>query len=190
LCAAVPSWAQETRRPLDLSRLSDFEIDQRLDFIMRRLDDDKLAGQLYQYGWTAFHLSSTIYSVADYARSDDPLRRRTRVVEGVESAGSVTWILISPHPARLGADPIRAMPGETHEDRVRRLAAAEDLLVQDADAANVRYSALPHLVNIGTNVVAGAIIWAIADKNHALASALPGLVIGEAEIWTAPTQAS
>jgi len=187
---ALPARAQDSRQGLDLSSLSDFELGQRLDFITQRLERDRRAGWMYQWGWTAFYAASMTQSIVDASLTHDRKTKNTDIVEGAESFGSLVWSFASPHPARLGAQPIFGMPDTNHEERVERLRAAEDLLQEDADAANERYDTFPHLFNIATNVAAGALIWSVADRTRALRSAIPGLFIGEFEIFSAPIRAS
>jgi hypothetical protein len=186
-----PLQAEEARPgALNLSRLSDVQLDQRIAFIEQRLDRERNGAMWWQWGWTGFHIASAAYSAATIATSDDRKDRRTAIVDGVQAAAAATYQIIAPHAAWRGGDPVREMPSATRADREAQLAAAEQRLSDSAEAAETPYRILPHALNVATNLIAGGIIWAIADRAHAARSAGAGLIIGEAEIWTSPSYGS
>jgi hypothetical protein len=187
--AAGPAAAQTPPQRLDLSRLSDGELNQRLGFLEERLDREQNGAWWWQWGWTAFYAGAMTYSIVD-AIGDDSENHKDRnagIVNAVQSAGALTYMLIAPHPAARGAAPMREVVGTTRADRERRLAVGEAVLMRSADRAEQPYRFLPHALTVGINLAAGGIIWAVSDRTHAMRSTLAGIAIGEARLWTMPS---
>ncbi len=189
--AVAVAWGGAARaRPehiqLDLSALNDPEISTRLDVLEQDLDREQTGAQLWQYGWSAFNASSMVYDAVEAANDNDRKDRNTHIVRAVEGLYGTAVVLLRPLPALDGADPVRAMPGETHEQRVARLAAAEDRVRGGAHRAETPYRVLPHVALFGINLLAGLAVWQFADLPHAYRTVLPGILIGEAQLWTLP----
>jgi hypothetical protein len=189
IATASPVAAQDQAPRLALSRMSDGELDQRLGFLEERFDREKNGAWWWQWGWTTFYLGALTYTIVD-AVSDDSSEHKDRnasIVNGVQSAGALAYMLIAPHPAARGAAPMREVPGATRADREQRLAVGEEILMRSADRAENPYRFWPHALTIGINLAAGGIIWGISDKTHAMRSTLWGIAIGEARLWTLPS---
>jgi hypothetical protein len=187
--AAAPAAAQTSPQRIDLSRLSDGELNQRLGFLEERLDRERSGAWWHHWGWTGFYVAATAYSIGVAVGDDSGNHkdRNTGIVNAVQSAGGVAYMLLSPHPARNGADPMREIAGTTRADRERRLAVGEEVLMRSADRAEQPYRFLPHALTVGINLAAGGIIWAVADRTHAIRSTVAGIAIGEARLWTMPS---
>jgi hypothetical protein len=99
-------------------------------------------------------------------------------------------MLTDPLPARLGADPLRAVPDGTPVGRLQRLALGERRLIENAARAESRYSWRRHLGGGTTNVIGGAVIYTLGDSTDALVSTLSGILVGELQIWTQPWRAT
>jgi hypothetical protein len=187
--AAGHAIAQTQPQRLDLSRLTDSELSQRLGFLEERLDRERNGAQWWQWGWTGFFVGATTYSIVVAATDDSGNHkdRDTAIVNAVQSAGGLAHMLLSPHPARFGADPMRLAPGASRTEREQQLAVGEGILARSADRAEQPYRLLPHALSLGVNLIAGGIIWGIADRTHAIRSTIPGILIGEARLWTLPS---
>ena len=181
-----PVQAAQRRLTLDLTGLSDASVTERLDFLVQRLDAEQTGAALWQYGWSAFNGGTLIADAVEAATDDDRKDRNTHIVRAVEGFYGILDLWLRPLPARFGADPVRALPRATAADRRGRLARAEELVSRGADRAEAPYTLLPHLTVLGVNLVAGLAIWQLADLPHAYRTVLPGLLIGEAQIWTQP----
>ncbi len=181
-----PASAAPRRIALDLSSLSDQQVTERRDFLEQRLDDEQLHAQLWQYGWTAFNAGTMIDSAVQAATDDRRVDRNTNIVRAVEGAYGVAAMFLRPLPARFGADPVHEMPDATPEERRAQLVAADDLLQRSADRAEEPYQVLPHIGVFGINLLAGIAVWQLADLPHAYRTVLPGILIGEAQLWTLP----
>lgn len=182
--------ARAAQKPvnLDLSSLGDKAISDRVDFLSRRLDDERRGAQFWQYGWTAFNGGSMIASAVLASREDDHKDRVADIVESTQSLIGVATLLLRPLPARFGADPIRGMPDRTREDKLARLETAEDLVRRGAERAEDPRQWRPQLSLFGINLAAALVIWQFADFRHAYQSAIPSIIIGEAQLWTTPAQ--
>lgn len=110
-------------------------------------------------------------------------------MSAAKSAGALADLITSPLPARLGADPLRAVPAEDRRSRLKRLAVGERQLRANAVRADSRYSLKQHLEGVTTNLIGGAVIWAFGDRSDAIVSTLSGIAVGEAQIWSQPWRA-
>ncbi len=186
LAASAPAFAKPDRIKLDLSALSDSAVTERLDTLESDLDRERTGAQLWQYGWTAFNGGTMIYDAVEASQNDNRKDRNTHIVRAVEGAIGVTAMFLRPLPALHGADPIRALPGETREERLVRLAAAEDRVRGGAERSDEPFQIFPHLGVFAINILAGIAVWQFADLPHAYRTVLPGILIGEAQLWTQP----
>jgi hypothetical protein len=188
LFVATSAVAQTQPQRLDLSRLTEAELAQRLGFLEERLDRERNSALWWQWGWTAFYAGATAYSIV-VAATDDSGNHKDRdagIVNAVQSAGGLAVMLFAPHPSRRGADPMREIPGVTRAAREQQLAVGEGILARSANRAEQPYRFLPHALTIGINLVAGGIIWGLTDSTRAIRSTIPGIIIGEARLWTMP----
>jgi len=169
---------QATSGPLDL--------DLRLGFIEHQLDDQRLHSQLWQYGWAAVNGTGLFlgsYQAATAGNGDD---RVVGIVDATKSVIGLADLYFRPLPGLYGADPIRALPGETPEQQEERLAAAERLLKADAERAEERWGWTQHVGNLAVNLAGGAAILAFGSKSSALTDTLIGVAAGEVQILSAP----
>lgn len=177
-----PSWAEITAEPPSQSTS---EISQRLTFLKRRLDEAQLHGQIWYYGWFAVNsgglIASTGLALTTHSHDD----RVSNSVEAGKAAIGVADLLLRPLPARLGADPIRTMPGSPRE----RSQAAEALLQANAARAELNRTLWPHLGNAIINLIGGGIVLAFGDWEDAAFTTGLDFVIGEIEILTEPSRA-
>lgn len=162
------------------------DLDARLGFVEQRLDDQRLHSQLWQYGWTAVNGTGLVlgtYQAASTQNGDD---RVVGIVDATKSVIGLADLYFRPLPGLHGADPIRAMPGDTPEQQEERLAAAERLLKADAERAEERWGWAQHVGNLAVNLAGGAVILGFGSKSSALTDTLIGLAAGEVQILSAP----
>ena len=188
--SAAPLAAQEVEIPFELKDLSSTEADARLEFLERRLDEGRLGAQVWQYGWTGVFGAGLALSATQAVLADDGDERVFQIVGAVKSAGALAQMVTDPLPARLGADPLRAVPDSTPRGRLQRLAVGERQLVENAARAESRYSWRRHAEGITTNLIGGAVIWWLGNSSDALISTLSGIAVGELQIWSQPWRAT
>jgi hypothetical protein len=172
-----------------LEALPDTEVDRRIDFLQQRLDEGRLGGQVWQYGWTGIYAVSTAASAVMAIGSDDQDGKVAGSVGAVKSGLALGDLLLNPLPARLGAEPMQAVPDGTRRGRLERLAVGERFLTTNAALAETRYDWRRHLTGVATNLIGGGIILAFGDSTDALVSTVTGIAVGEAQIWTQPWRA-
>jgi len=174
--------------PAHLQGLSDQEVSERLRFAEEKLDYRRRYSQAWQYGWTGFYgLGLAVHSY-EAATTDSAGRRADYIASSIKSIGGIADKLINPLRARKGAEPLREMPDATPEDRLRRLARAEEFLRVDSKQAQRRDSVLRHAGNIFVNCGAALIVAKgfDTDEDRAWKSAGIGMAVGEAMIFSQP----
>lgn len=171
---------------LDVDPPAETATEERLAFLEERLEAAEFQGDLWQYGWLSVHSTGLVYNAVDASLTDDDDDRVARIVGATKSAVGIGSLLLRPLPARLGADPIRALPGGTPELERARLQAAEELLEDSARRARRKYTVWPHLESALVNFVGGGIILAFGEWEDAAVSTGVGLAVGELQIWTVP----
>jgi len=167
------------------ANISDDEIDRRLAFLTERLDERRLHAELWKYGWLAVDSAGGIASAAR-AGFDDGSRRVNDISQAGKGAIGVAYLLLNPMPGVDGADPVRAMPAASREDKLARLQRAEELLAREAERAHDRTSWLLHFGNVFINAAASAPVLAYGNDGLALQSFLIGTGVGELQIWSQP----
>jgi hypothetical protein len=169
--------------------ISNTELEQRLKFIETRLARLSPDARVWQYGWTGFHAASAVAQgvlAVDANDSDDEVNY---LVGAVKSTGALAQMLIKPLPAVQSATRFQALPSQSREERLGKLAQGEALLHENADRAATRSSWKRHLIGIGANLIGGVAIAAFGDSSDAVTSTLLGVAVSEASIWTEPTRA-
>lgn len=168
------------------SSLSDAEIDRRIRFLEGRLDDSKLHGQIWHYGWLTINGGSMVgLSIAAAATSDNDDRVK-QSVNAAKAAIGVGRVLLEPLEARKGADPVRGLSEATREVKLAKLGAAEDQLQRNAKRADKRWSWKRHAGNAAINAAAGGVVAALGDTDDAYEVGIAGFLGGLAFILTQP----
>jgi hypothetical protein len=165
---------------------ADEEIDLRLGFIEERLNAGKRHARYWQNGWTGFYSASALAQTVFWLDADNNDDRINYVVGAIKSTGGLIDILLRPMPGRSGAEEIRGMQAPS----IDKLGRAEELLQATALRAQAKSTWKPHLKVMGVNLLGGAVILAFGDGGDALISTAMGIAVGEANIWTQPTQPS
>jgi hypothetical protein len=166
--------------------LTDEQMDRRVAFIMERLDDQRLHAIAWQYGWLAVDIGPGIISSGIQAGLKSGNDREYFILEAVKSAIGTAYLLIDPMPNQHGADPIRAMPDTTHEDKMARLIRGEDMLAHAAERAQQRTAIGYHLGNLFFNLAGAGALYGVGNHSGALQSLLIDTASGEVQIWTQP----
>lgn len=171
-----------------LATLSDAELAARLDFLQARLAAQRPTGLAWQWGWVGLSLTGTAHHAAEAAQADSKDARVRRLVEAVLSAGKAVFLLVEPLPARLGAEPMLAVPAEDRAGRLQRLAAGESQLLVSGQHAETRYSLWRHLRSIAVSLLGSGLIVTFGDRSDAFHTLLTNIALDEAQIWSEPWQ--
>jgi hypothetical protein len=191
VCAESPVLAEELPSPdtvpPHLHALDEGEVAERLAYLEHHLEDGSGWAKTWYYGWTSFYALGAVVQSVQAGIEDDKSERADYIVSAVKAAGGVARLLYRPLNARLGADPVLAMPAATHEERLLRLARAEELMRVNAKEAQRRYYWLQHVSNVAVNVAGALIVWqGFDDAETAWTSAGIGIAVGEVFIWSQP----
>jgi hypothetical protein len=197
---------QQDEAPSTITRnppgLSDSELDARLAFLEKRLDDGETWAKTWQWGWTGVYALGVGIGVeeaitccsnrkAGKANSVRKKRNEQRVIHIVSAAKGVigtSRMLFWRHPGRNGADEMRAIEGDSREAKLARLAKGEDVLQNVAHASDRRWGWKSHAGNIGLNVAGGAFIFGFGRDSDAWESMGVGIGVGLINIFSAPTR--
>jgi hypothetical protein len=181
--------ADETPVPVppELSSLDDRQIDERLAYLEQHLEDGQLYARAWYDWWTTFYGLGIVVQSVQAGLEDDKSNRVDDILGAVKATGGFVRLLVRPLQAKYGADRIRAMPAVTRDERLQRLASAEEQLRINAKEADRRYSWLQHAGNVGVNVAGALIVWqGFDDAETAWTSAGIGIAVGEVMIWSQP----
>jgi hypothetical protein len=173
-----------------LQALDEVEIDERLSYLERQLDDGRTHATLWHRGWVGFYLLGMVVQSVRAGLEDDAGKRADLIVSAVKAPGGAFNLLWSGLRAQEGADPVRALPAASRDDRLRRLAHAEALMLQDAEEAGRRWSWKRHAANVAVNSAGALIVWlGFDERTRAWRSAGIGMAVGEVMIWSQPWEA-
>ncbi|MBW2503138.1 MAG: hypothetical protein JRE16_01065, partial [Deltaproteobacteria bacterium] len=106
----------------------------RIDFIEKRLDDNRQHARYWQNGWSSFYAASALLQTGLWIDSDNNDDSINYSLGALKSVAGLADMLLRPHPARHGADPIRAV-SIANFGHQGRLVRGETLLRDSADRA-------------------------------------------------------
>ncbi|MDG4575201.1 MAG: hypothetical protein P9C36_02030 [Defluviicoccus sp.] len=166
--------------------LTDSVIDQRLAFIVERLDARATHGQIWHWSWMTINAGSAIglgivAGLADH--EDDAVNNAVQA--GVAAIG-VADLVFRPLEARYGAAPIRGLPETTRDEKLAKLKAAEKQLERNAARAEERTSFSMHAANVALNAAAGLIIGLAGNPSDGAIAFATGTAGGVVNILTQP----
>jgi hypothetical protein len=172
----------------DPEAISDAELDARLHFLEERLDDGEHRAKYWQWGWASFFSGSVLYGTGRAIASDHAKGRVAHIVSAAESVIGTAHQFFWPLPGRNGADPMRAIPGNSREAKIARLAAGEAELLAIAARTKDRTDWKYHVGNVALNAAGAGAIFAYGHDSDAWVALGTGIAIGEISIWTAPNR--
>lgn len=172
----------------EAAQLGDDEITRRLDFVTRSLDDHRTHGAWWYYGFLTVNAVGTIAGAATAAVEDNEDDQIYSILNSSLGLIGTGYMLAAPLPGRSGADPVRVMPSETHDDRAAQLAEAEDILYGAAGRAKQRTGWLLHTGNVVLNASAASVLLARESYGNAALLFFLNAAIGEAQILLTPWQ--
>jgi len=169
----------------DPSSLTEDQIDRRIAFLSERLDDTWLHANLWQYSWLTINTGGAAWS--SYQASQD--HRHGQVNHAMEAGKStigIIYLLTDPMPGRQGADPIRALPSSTREEKLVQLEQAERLFRKTVRRSQQRKMWLQHIGNYGLHAITASVLLGLGEEKDAWMSFLIDSTVGEIQIWSRP----
>ena len=169
--------------------LSDAELDRRIEWLEQTLDAGAGYSKLWQYGWSSGYAVGMVGGAVQAGLTSKNDTRVNAIVTASKALIGTTRLLLTPHPGRLGAQPMRDVVGTGHNAKLQRLAAGEAQLEEVAERAEKRHRWQRHAGSVALNLIGGGFIFGFGDDTDAAVSIGVGLVVGELMIWTSPKRA-
>jgi len=195
------AYAQQTVAP------SEEQVKERLGFIENALDKGQPRARTWFYGWLGAYSVGTAVQWGlsrahwnDLKPADDspdaPMVHdrgfaQDMLVGGGTTALGVIGLLIDPFLPAQGARKLKPLPESTPDERLAKLARAEEILRQCAERERAGQGFATHLLNIGVNAAAG-IVTAAAFKRpwtDGLLTFAAGEAVSLVNIYTQPRRA-
>lgn len=178
--------AREAAISGDLSDLDDAEIERRIAFLSRRLDERAPYARFWQTGFTSgWTLGIGIGGLQAGLANEHDDRLNGALTAG-KAAFGVARLVFDPTPARLGASPIREIEGEGRAASLARLRAGEAQLARVAHRSKRRYNWLAHAGNVALNTAAGLTVIFYGNPSDAVTQIGVSTLAGELMLWTEP----
>ncbi len=171
--------------------LTDSEVTNRLQYIQSSLDGGEEAADLWWYGWGIGYGALTAEQFVAHSRADTEKERQDTLVGYVTSSFGVIGQLAAPVEAGRLAAQLRAMPGETPEERKVKLAAAENALRRSAAQEAFGRSWKMHAISGAVNLGIGLFLSLRYDRpgRDGLTTFAIGQLVSEVQIFTQPMNA-
>ena len=166
--------------------LSDQELDRRIAWLQTTLENGSGYSKLWQHGWTSGYALGVAIGTAQAATTNSDDTRISAIVTASKGVIGTARLLLTPHPGRLGAQPMLDIPGNGRDARLRRLTAGETQLQRVADRAGKRLRWTRHAGNVALNLIGGAFVLGFGDETDAAVSTGVGVLVGELMIFTSP----
>jgi hypothetical protein len=175
----------------DPQSLADSEVTGRLQYIQSSLDAGQGAANLWWYGWTAGYGAATAEQIVAHCQADTTKERQDTLVGYVTSAFGVIGQLVAPVEAGRLAAQLRAIPGQTPEERQAKLTAAESFLRRSAAQEAFGRSWKMHAITGAVNLGIGLFLWLRYDRpvRDGLVIFATGQLVSEVQIFTQPMKA-
>lgn len=189
-------WSLSLGLPLLLPAIShaDIETGQRIAWIQSRLDAASDHATYWQTGWTALYGVSTLAYAAQAESLDAPDERHDRVDARVATASSLlgfAGMFLDPLTTADNAKTLAKLPADTPPSQRQKLQNAERMLQQNAAQEKNARSLQAHILTAVVSVLSGAAVASDDHRHHDGAMvALQSLLVGEVQIYTAPTAAT
>ena len=168
------------------TELPDAVIEHRIRFIETKLASHKRHGEIWYWSWMAVNSGAMVGLGVAAGITDDTADRVNFGSQAGLAALGVADLLFRPLEARYGADPIRDLPEATHVQKLKKLAAAEKLLRDNAIRACERENWVLHLLNLLLNAGVGVATGIAGDATGGAISAGAGFIGGEIYILGQP----
>ncbi len=172
--------AQESAR-----RIWESSINERIDFIQRSFDVNKVRARVWSYGWIGIDAAGSLQAIPAIFSG---YQRTSNIVAASESLLGLAVQLIYPFHAKTSARDLRKLPEDTAGQLEFKLKKAEDWLERDYRQEQFGRSWINHVGAFAVGMIGGGIIWRNDGPQNGIANALVCIVMGELQIWTQPTQ--
>lgn len=179
-------------KPLGLNaqnEVADSIVAQRLYYLKTALDRDKLNTQRWWYGWLGAYSVATVGQAAVYFGSDNKSLKQDMALGAATTILGVAGQFISPLIPGNEPERLISLPGNTLDERLKKMAFAEELLKECATREKMARTWQNHILCTSVNVAGGLITWLGFKRTvwAGIGNFALNTVITEAQIWTQPT---
>jgi hypothetical protein len=147
-----------------VSNLNDDNIAERLKFIQHELNDEKVYATAWTGGWTAFNAGSSAYFYYAAAKTNNKASKVTNMVIGVGSTLATIGNIVTPMVSMYAPHFLDAMPETTHEQKVAKLAKAEEYLKYGSDLEKFGTSWIAQSINVATASAGAFVVGSVYRK--------------------------
>jgi len=172
------------------ARAEDADVARRIAWIEARLARGTGAADRWWTGWYVGFTALTVGQGAVAVATTDPGLRADMAVGAVGASLGVAPLGLFPFEPRFAASDLAAEAGGTAGERRRKLAVAERLLAESADAEAFGRSWAVHLLGGGVSLGLGLVLAIAYDRlASGILNFVGGVALTELSIFTQPTDA-
>jgi hypothetical protein len=164
---------------------------QRLWTIEQTLLEEQGPARLWWWGWIGIYGVASAGEAVLWGTLHEPKLVANARVGTVTAGLGFLATLITGFPPASAASSLKELPDSTPDQARKKLAAAEALLVECADAESFGRSWFPHTGALLVNGAAAIFLWRHDDDPaSAVLTFVLGELVAEAQIWTQPMASS
>ena len=184
-CASVSVGAQNA------TGTTDAETTARLQFIEDALATGQKAADRWWYGWLAAYSAAGIAQTSFAVAADDTHQRQDLAIGALTSFVGAAGQFVFPLQAGRFARALRAMPGDTPDERRARLAAGEAYLAKAAEQEAFGRSWKSQASSLAVNAGAGLATSVLFDRpaRDGLITFAIGQAVSELQYFSQPMKA-
>jgi hypothetical protein len=170
--------------------LTDDVVAARLEFLDTKIETERLYIDVWWQGWSVFYfLGGLVQATRAAIETSDAHRADLYISTGKAFFGAIVRVARRPKTI-AGAEEVARLPESTVDERARKLAVAERVLLRNVKETRNRFNWLAHTTNVALNVAAGLVVWlGFHDGLLGLQSTLVGVGVGEVQILSQPWNA-
>ncbi len=170
----------------DLAALDQKELERRVGFLTRRLEERQPYARFWQNAFTSGWTLGIGIGALQAGLANDHDDQLNGALTAGKAAFGVARLVLDPTPARLGADAILEIEGDGRAALEERLRAGEAQLADVVHRAGRRYNWLAHAGNIALNGAAGLTVILYGNPSDAVTQIGVSTIAGEIMLWTEP----
>jgi hypothetical protein len=170
--------------------ISDSLVHERIEYIQQVLNKSKVGVNHWWYGWLGLYSVATVGQGAVYLLSNDVRTKQDMSLGAGTTVLGAALQVLTPLNTGRNATSLAKLPESTTEEKLTKLAKAEELFKSDALTEKAGRSWQIHALNEAVNLGSGLITWLAYKRSvwDGLTCFLMNSAITETQIWTQPTR--
>jgi hypothetical protein len=169
--------------------IPDSLVNKRLQLLKTTLDKDKALTQRWWYGWLGAYSAATVAQGAIYFSSDNKSLKQDMALGAATTILGAAGQFISPLIPGNEPELLMALPENSSDERLKKMAYAEELLKQCATREKMALTWQNHILCTSVNLGGGLITWLGFKRTlwDGVVNFAINTVVTEAQIWSQPT---